>query len=100
MRGHDLYHEFDRRWQLPVYFQLRWKEIVVSLEETLSETCIESSVMRGRLSSFPECLYFLLILLKLKLTSRWVRLHPFGRQLQRVGILRSSSRSLVTDSGD
>ncbi|KAF5354659.1 hypothetical protein D9756_005330 [Leucocoprinus leucothites] len=37
MREHELYHEFDRRWQLPVYFQLRWKEIVVDLEETFEE---------------------------------------------------------------
>ena len=57
MRGRDFYHEFDRRWQLPVYFQLRWKEIVVNLEETLSEICIEPSAVKGRLSSFPDRLY-------------------------------------------
>lgn len=47
MRRHNLYHEFDRRWQLPVYFQLRWKEIVVSLEEAFSEVSVEPSVMKA-----------------------------------------------------
>ena len=32
---------FERRWQLPVYFQLRWKEIVTKLEENLSVTKLE-----------------------------------------------------------
>jgi len=54
MRRHNLYHEFDRRWQLPVYFQLRWKEIVVSLEEAFSEVSVEPSVMKGKLSSFQD----------------------------------------------
>jgi hypothetical protein len=35
MRQHESYVAFERRWQLPVYFQLRWKEIVGSLEEGL-----------------------------------------------------------------
>jgi hypothetical protein len=36
MRLHPIYLAFERRWQLPVYFQLRWKEIVSKVEETLS----------------------------------------------------------------
>ena len=36
MRTHPTYAAFQRRWQLPVYFQLRWKEIIGSLEETLT----------------------------------------------------------------
>ncbi|CAA7261620.1 unnamed protein product [Cyclocybe aegerita] len=36
MRSHPVYHAFERRWQLPVYFQLRWKEIAGALEEALS----------------------------------------------------------------
>ncbi|KAJ3515241.1 hypothetical protein NLJ89_g1880 [Agrocybe chaxingu] len=36
MRSHPVYHAFERRWQLPVYFQLRWKEIAGTLEEALS----------------------------------------------------------------
>ncbi|KXN92456.1 Conserved oligomeric Golgi complex subunit 2 [Leucoagaricus sp. SymC.cos] len=43
MRGHNLYQEFVRRWQLPVYFQLRWKEIVLDVEEAFNETRIEPS---------------------------------------------------------
>ncbi|CDZ97124.1 cog complex component [Phaffia rhodozyma] len=33
MRDHPTYKAFEKRWQLPVYFQLRWKEIVGKLEE-------------------------------------------------------------------
>ena len=36
MRSHPTYVTFERCWQLPVYFQLRWKEIVGKLEESLS----------------------------------------------------------------
>ena len=36
MRRDPAYTAFQRRWQLPVYFQLRWKEIVGSLEDVLS----------------------------------------------------------------
>lgn len=36
MRAHPTYAAFERRWQLPVYFQLRWKEIVGSFEEALA----------------------------------------------------------------
>ncbi len=35
MRSHPSYVAFERRWQLSVYFQLRWKEIVGRLEDTL-----------------------------------------------------------------
>ncbi|KAG6333678.1 hypothetical protein ID866_5408 [Astraeus odoratus] len=43
MRSHPVSTAFNRRWQLPVYFQLRWKEIVSRLEECLSVTAISSS---------------------------------------------------------
>jgi conserved oligomeric Golgi complex subunit 2 len=36
MRSHPVYLTFQRRWQLPVYFQLRWKDIVGKLEDALS----------------------------------------------------------------
>lgn len=36
MRGHPVYLLFQKRWQLPVYFQLRWKDIVTGLESALS----------------------------------------------------------------
>ncbi|KAL1672422.1 hypothetical protein EV122DRAFT_271632 [Schizophyllum commune] len=41
MRKHPVYMNFERRWQLPVYFQLRWKEIITKLEENLSVTKLE-----------------------------------------------------------
>ncbi|KAJ7218018.1 COG complex component [Mycena pura] len=43
MRAHHIYATFGRRWQLPVYFQLRWKEIVGKVEETLSNSQTELS---------------------------------------------------------
>lgn len=36
MRSSPSYTAFERRWQLPVYFQLRWKEIVSLLEQSLA----------------------------------------------------------------
>lgn len=40
MRSHPVYVTFNRRWQLPIYFQLRWKEIVGKLEDSLAITGI------------------------------------------------------------
>ena len=45
MRNHPTYSAFQRRWQLPVYFQLRWKEIVGKLEDALSG--VESPPLHG-----------------------------------------------------
>lgn len=36
MRQSTEYTTFERRWQLPVYFQLRWKEIVGTYETSLT----------------------------------------------------------------
>lgn len=44
MREHPVYATFDRRWQLPVYFQLRWKEIVGDLEMSLTENRLRPSL--------------------------------------------------------
>ncbi|KAJ7084431.1 COG complex component [Mycena belliarum] len=41
MRAHPIYSAFERRWQLPVYFQMRWKEIVGKLEDALSAPRVE-----------------------------------------------------------
>ncbi|KAH9892690.1 COG complex component [Cubamyces lactineus] len=41
VRRHIVFAAFERRWQLPVYFQLRWKEIVARLEEALATTKLE-----------------------------------------------------------
>ncbi|KAH7102816.1 COG complex component [Auriculariales sp. MPI-PUGE-AT-0066] len=36
LRAHPSFTGYQKRWQLPVYFQLRWKEIVLKLEDALS----------------------------------------------------------------
>lgn len=40
MRSHPVFTSFNKRWQLPIYFQLRWKDIVGKLEDSLSTTVI------------------------------------------------------------
>ncbi|TFK44741.1 COG complex component [Crucibulum laeve] len=44
MRSHPIYTAFEQSWQLPVYFQLRWKEIIGKLENSLSVTRLEMSL--------------------------------------------------------
>ncbi|KZT10815.1 COG complex component [Laetiporus sulphureus 93-53] len=46
MRAHPVFVAFERRWQLPVYFQLRWKEIVMRLEGSLAVTRLERAVSK------------------------------------------------------
>lgn len=41
MRSHPIFTAFQRRWQLSVYFQLRWKEVITKLEETLSSRTLD-----------------------------------------------------------
>ena len=36
MRSHPISDSFRSRWQLPVYFQLRRKEIILKLEDALN----------------------------------------------------------------
>ncbi|KAJ7070166.1 COG complex component [Mycena amicta] len=43
MRAHHIHVAFERRWQLPVYFQMRWKEIVGKMEEALVNPRVELS---------------------------------------------------------
>ncbi|PBK74315.1 COG complex component [Armillaria solidipes] len=50
MRAHSVYSAFERRWQLPVYFQMRWKEIVTKLEDSLSSTRVETTSGKGSAS--------------------------------------------------
>lgn len=49
MVTHSTFLSFERRWQLPVYFQLRWKEIVARLEDALSNRKLEpvSNLKKG-----------------------------------------------------
>ncbi|WVW86287.1 hypothetical protein I302_108329 [Kwoniella bestiolae CBS 10118] len=44
MRTSPSYESFERRWQLPVYFQLRWKEIVGTLENSLASASNDKAV--------------------------------------------------------
>ncbi|KAJ6499941.1 COG complex component [Mycena vitilis] len=48
MRSHHVYSAFERRWQLPVYFQMRWKEIVGKVEDALSTPRVELSSTTDR----------------------------------------------------
>ncbi|KAG2055478.1 COG complex component [Suillus hirtellus] len=41
MRSHPIFTAFQRRWQLDVYFQLRWKEVIPKLEEALSSRILD-----------------------------------------------------------
>ena len=47
MVKHPVFTAIERRWQLPVYFQLRWKEIVAPLEEVLLSTKLEVNPVKG-----------------------------------------------------
>lgn len=37
LRHHPSYIEFMKKWQLPVYFQLKFREFVVRIEEVLND---------------------------------------------------------------
>jgi len=41
MRSHPVYVAFEKQWQLPVYFQMRWKEIVANVEVSLTSSQAE-----------------------------------------------------------
>ncbi|KAF8492925.1 oligomeric golgi complex component, COG2-domain-containing protein [Gautieria morchelliformis] len=53
MRAHPVYLTFQRRWQLPVYFQLRWKDIVGKLEDALSSKS-DSTIILPKGTASPE----------------------------------------------
>ncbi|KAF4793400.1 component of oligomeric golgi complex 2 [Turdus rufiventris] len=42
LRAHPSYHSFNNKWNLPVYFQIRFREIAGALEEALSDTLEEA----------------------------------------------------------
>ena len=42
-----MYETFERRWQLPVYFQLQWKDIVTKVEDALESRSLSTSVSKG-----------------------------------------------------
>ncbi|KAM4043447.1 conserved oligomeric Golgi complex subunit 2 [Anomaloglossus baeobatrachus] len=43
LRAHPSYHSFNNRWNLPVYFQIRFKEIAGSLESAILSHRLETS---------------------------------------------------------
>lgn len=45
MRSHPVFISFNKRWQLPIYFQLRWKDIAGKLEDTLGNTVISLNLV-------------------------------------------------------
>ncbi|KAJ3856207.1 COG complex component [Lentinula lateritia] len=52
MREHRVYSMFEKRWQLPVYFQMRWKEIVSKVEDALALPVEPSGKPPGTADSF------------------------------------------------
>ncbi|KAJ7400115.1 component of oligomeric golgi complex 2 [Pitangus sulphuratus] len=46
LRSHPSYHSFNNKWNLPVYFQIRFREIAGALEEALSDTLEEAPAHR------------------------------------------------------
>ncbi|KAI9311812.1 oligomeric golgi complex component, COG2-domain-containing protein [Dichotomocladium elegans] len=54
LRSHPRYSEFMKRWQLPVYFQLRFREIVNGVEDLLNDP--GASVDHGNVQPSPDCL--------------------------------------------
>ncbi|KAH9001596.1 COG complex component, partial [Lactarius akahatsu] len=54
MVTHPTFLSFERRWQLPVYFQLRWKDIVTRLEDALSVSKLEpeSNLKKAEITPF------------------------------------------------
>ncbi|RIA87792.1 oligomeric golgi complex component, COG2-domain-containing protein [Glomus cerebriforme] len=55
LRNHSTYVEFMKRWQLPVYFQLRFKEISNQIEETLN-TGLDVSIDSSNDTQYPTSL--------------------------------------------
>ncbi|XP_011820856.1 PREDICTED: conserved oligomeric Golgi complex subunit 2 isoform X2 [Mandrillus leucophaeus] len=50
LRAHPAYHSFNNKWNLPVYFQIRFREIAGSLEATLTD------VLEDAPAGSPYCL--------------------------------------------
>ncbi|KAL5485251.1 hypothetical protein ACEPAI_7893 [Sanghuangporus weigelae] len=53
-REHPALEAFERRWQLPVYFQLRWKDIVSRLEEALESKTLSPTSSNTKSVDQPQ----------------------------------------------
>ncbi|CAO3624192.1 unnamed protein product [Cunninghamella echinulata] len=55
-RNHPSYNEFMKRWQLPVYFQLRFREIISVVEDFLNDSkksvALDSDFQNNKSTSF------------------------------------------------
>lgn len=98
MRQHPTYLAFERRWQLPVYFQLRWKEIVGTLEEMLTTVRLEPIIPKGK------CIHVLELVTNLwygqMARSLCLSLLLFGLVYLHVGAQRYTFLSFLIGSGD
>jgi hypothetical protein len=103
LRSHPVYLAFDRRWQLPVYFQMRWKEIVNKVEEALSTTRIDFVLVNKGMGALATL--FMLReahhwFLKNKRRSRQPKQQRSGREFLLVGAQKSSYQIWAIDSGN
>lgn len=48
LRSSPAYIDFMKKWQLPVYFQLRFKEIATKYEESLSVDLGNGTIINGK----------------------------------------------------
>ncbi|KAL5523737.1 hypothetical protein ACEPAG_7910 [Sanghuangporus baumii] len=53
-REHPALEAFERRWQLPVYFQLRWKDIVSRVEEALDSKTLSPTSSNTKSVDQPQ----------------------------------------------
>jgi len=77
MAVHPTFIAFERRWQLPVYFQLRWKDVVTRLEDSLSTNKLEpeSSLKKGLSAVWFE---FGMVILITMMMMRIAEISPFS----------------------
>src|SRR5260370_36858791 len=68
---------FGGRWQRPVYFQLRWKDVVTRLEDSLSTNKLEpeSSLKKGLSAVWFE---FGIVILTTMMMMRIAEISPFS----------------------
>jgi conserved oligomeric Golgi complex subunit 2 len=77
MATHPTFLAFERRWQLPVYFQLRWKEIVTRLEDVLSTNKLELESGPKKGLSVRWCLKVWTVVLMTIMLTRIADTKPF-----------------------
>jgi hypothetical protein len=99
MRSHPTYAAFERRWQLPVYFQLRWKDIVGKVEDVLAVTRLEPATGTSRLLSYQIVMHEAEVM-QIRHLSQPTRRRLFGLLYLLAGVQKSTSPHWVTASGN